>query len=118
MAIGGSQSAGRLASYINAVHPTGPVFDGFVLFTWFGSGTSVDSGAIMNPADPDSLGSIVRLPTRIRDDLEVPVLVVNSECEAGACYGVRQPDTETFRTGRWPAPRMVPACTWRRSCPN
>ena len=34
----------------------------------------------------------------LRDDNGVPVFVVNSELEAIACYPVRQPDTETFRT--------------------
>jgi hypothetical protein len=33
----------------------------------------------------------------IRDDLDVPVMVVNSELEAVACHGVRQPDTDRFR---------------------
>ena len=33
----------------------------------------------------------------IRDDLDVPVMVVNSELEAIACYDVRQPDTDRFR---------------------
>jgi hypothetical protein len=33
----------------------------------------------------------------LRDDLGIPAMVMNTECEATACYGVRQPDTETFR---------------------
>ena len=33
----------------------------------------------------------------LRDDLGVPVFVINSELEAIACYPVRQPDTDTFR---------------------
>src|SRR5205814_1261131 len=34
---------------------------------------------------------------QLRDDQGMPVMVVNSELEAGAVYAVRQPDTETFR---------------------
>ena len=34
---------------------------------------------------------------RLRDDLDVPVMVVNSELEAISCYPVRQPDTDRFR---------------------
>jgi hypothetical protein len=33
----------------------------------------------------------------LRDDLDVPVMVVNSELEAIACHNVRQPDTDLFR---------------------
>jgi hypothetical protein len=33
----------------------------------------------------------------LRDDLGIPVMVLNTECEATSCHGVRQPDTETFR---------------------
>ena len=33
----------------------------------------------------------------LRDDLDVPVMVVNSELEAIACYPARQPDTEHYR---------------------
>jgi len=96
MAIGGSQSASRLVTYINAVQPLEEVFDGFIPFTWFGSRNGVDDRTIFNPAEP-STRNIMRDPTRIRDDLGTPVLVVNSECEAGACFGVRQPDTDLFR---------------------
>jgi hypothetical protein len=42
LGVGGSQSAGRLATYVNAVQPIEKAFDGFVLFTWFGSGMSID----------------------------------------------------------------------------
>jgi len=96
MAIGGSQSASRLVTYINAVQPLEEVFDGFIPFTWFGSRNGVDDRTIFNPAEP-STRNIMRDPTRIRDDLGTPVLVVNSECEAGACFGVRQPDADLFR---------------------
>ena len=33
----------------------------------------------------------------LRDDLDVPVMIVNSEMEAITCYRVRQPDTDRFR---------------------
>jgi hypothetical protein len=33
----------------------------------------------------------------LRDDLDVPVMVVNSELEAIACFEVRQPDTDLYR---------------------
>ena len=33
----------------------------------------------------------------MRDDLGAPVMVLNTECEATSCYGVRQEDTDRFR---------------------
>jgi Alpha/beta hydrolase domain len=93
---GGSQSAGRLATYINAVEPIERLFDGFVAFTWFGSGSSIDDPAVL-----DLSGGVmqrpVSYPTQLRTDLGVPIMVVNSECETLACYPVRQPDEDQFR---------------------
>jgi Alpha/beta hydrolase domain len=95
LAVGGSQSAGRLVTYINAVQPIEQIFDGFIAFTWFGSGSSVDIGQVMDPSGgPD--GRPPMHVTQIRDDLSVPVMIVNSECETLACYPVRQPDTERY----------------------
>src|ERR1700709_2235409 len=76
--VGGSQSAGRLATYINAVQPVEHVFDGFVLFTWFGSGSSIDDPAPININTTDR-SKIITHQTKIRDDLGVPVMVVNTE---------------------------------------
>lgn len=95
LAVGGSQSAARLVTYINAVQPIEQIFDGFIAFTWFGSGSSVDIGQVLDPAGgPD--GRPPMHPTQIRDDLGVPVMVVNSECETLACYPIRRPDTEKY----------------------
>ena len=93
LGIGGSQSAGRLATYVNAVQPIEKAFDGFVLFTWFGSGMSIDDPRPVNLADPESRAAIRSYPTELRDDLEVPLMIVNTECEALSLAPVRQPDT-------------------------
>jgi hypothetical protein len=91
-----------LATYINAVHPLAPdqgahAFDGYMLQIYFGSGAPIEaSDRAVNPTVAN-----VRLPrgqNLIRDDLDVPVMIVNTELEAMACLGVRQPDTERFRT--------------------
>ena len=97
---GASQSAGRLATYINAIQPLTRALDGFVLAIYFGRGTPLEVGdTIVNinalppgPAQTQLVGHNL-----IRDDLGIPVFVVNSELEAMSCYGVRQPDTDTFR---------------------
>jgi hypothetical protein len=98
-AIGGSQSAGRLATYINAVQPLDPVFDLFMPFLYFGAGSPLEVGEyVFNPAAPGERRRLPGVPCRLRDDIEAKTIIVNSELEAIACYPVRQPDTERFRT--------------------
>jgi hypothetical protein len=71
LVIGASQSAGRLGTYINALHNTlgGPI-DAYMVFI---------GGA------------------RIRDDLNVPVFKLLSETDVPGQVRNRQPDTERFR---------------------
>ena len=58
------------------------------------------------PRPPDELvfgglggddGALRAMSARIRDDIDTPVLVLNSEGETMSLYPVRQPDTATFR---------------------
>ena len=103
IALGASQSAGRLATYVNAIHPVERAYDGYFLQIYFGAGYPLEVGdAIININEPPKPGA----PTPraglggtniIREDLDVPVMVVNSELEAISCVGVRQPDTDRFR---------------------
>ena len=107
IAQGASQSAGRLGSYFNAIAPLTceasglSVFDGFVLSIYFGRGTPIEVGdTVVNinvPADDSSPGERLRGSNLLRDDLDIPVFIVNSELEAIACHRVRQPDTDTLR---------------------
>ncbi|MBR1175267.1 hypothetical protein JQ617_14970 [Bradyrhizobium sp. KB893862 SZCCT0404] len=70
---GVSQSAARLAGYVNAINPLAGVYDGFVLISTLG-----------NP---------------IRTDLTVPVFKVLTEQDVVVLEGpVRQPDSNLFRT--------------------
>lgn len=106
--IGASQSAARLGTYVNAIHPIERAFDGFLLQIYFGRGTPIEVGTGIHNRDytarlnGSSLPAILREAelvgsNLIRDDLDVPVMVINSELEAVACHGVRQPDTDRFR---------------------
>ena len=101
VAQGASQSAARLATYVNAIHPRTRLFDAFLLTIYFGSGSPLEVGdEVVNldaPPDPEALAEALRGRHLLRDDLDVPVMVVNSELEAIACHGVRQPDTDRFR---------------------
>jgi hypothetical protein len=100
VAQGGSQSAGRLGTYVNAIQPLTRAFDGFILTIYFGAGSALEVGdTVVNINAPASArpGQRLRGSNLLRDDLGVPVFVVNSELEAIACYAVRQPDSHTFR---------------------
>jgi hypothetical protein len=97
---GASQSAGRLATYLNAIQPLTGALDGCILAIYFGRGTALEVGdAIVNiNAMPSAAPQNALMGSNlIRDDLDIPVFVVNSELEAISCYGVRQPDTDSFR---------------------
>ena len=101
IAMGSSQSAGRLATYVNAIQPLAGAVDGFLLLIYFGSGTPLAVGDeivnIVDPGQPFDARTALRGRNRLRDDLDVPVMVVNSELEAISCQPVRQPNTERFR---------------------
>ena len=88
VAAGASQSASRLRTYINGVQPLEGVFDGFIPYIDFASPV---------PFAADRGGPRTRTPTRIREDLEVPVFVVNSETETLAYFPARQPDNDRYR---------------------
>jgi hypothetical protein len=100
VAQGASQSAGRIATYVNAIQPVSRAFDGFILQIYFGTGSALEVGDTVvniNAAPAMRAGDRMRGSNLLRDDNGVPVFVVNSELEAIACYPVRQPDTDTFR---------------------
>ncbi|MCB1647050.1 MAG: hypothetical protein KDI36_16435 [Pseudomonadales bacterium] len=100
IAWGASQSAGRLCTYINAIAPLTSALDGYILAIYFGRGTPLEVGeTVVNINEPQTSSPQDRLKGNnlIRDDLKVPVFVINSELESMACYGVRQEDSDTFR---------------------
>ena len=105
IASGASQSASRLRTYINAVHPIARIFDGFMPYIDFSSTSGL---ATRIPRDRSrSVQTATRIPrnrsryvpasARIREDLDVPVFVINSETEILPYLGARQPDTDKFR---------------------
>jgi hypothetical protein len=109
--LGASQSAGRLSTYVNAIHPLPPAqgghaFDGYILQIYFGSGTPVQASdrAVASTSDRNAR-PLPRAANLIRDDLDVPAMIVNTELEAISCFPVRQPDTDRFRT--WEAAALT-----------
>jgi len=103
VALGASQSANWLATYLNAVQPLARAIDGFILDIYFGIGSPLE----VSPASANRLATPKEIPDAVtkmppgahllRDDLDVPVFVLNSETEATGYYPVRQPDTDRFR---------------------
>lgn len=96
IAIGGSQSAWRLATYINAVHQHEKVFDGFMLLSHFGVAMPLDEISIPELINAAGGGRKAH-STRINDRGDVPVMVIDSQAEALTNFPARQPDTDSFR---------------------
>ena len=90
-----------MASYLDGVQPITRRFDAFFLVMYFGGGTPLEVGdAVMTVREPAAGAAQPRIPEGLhllRDDLGVPVMVVNTECEATSCLPVRQPDSDRFR---------------------
>jgi hypothetical protein len=91
IATGESQSASRLVTYVNAVHPLAHVYDGYMIHSRGGGGSALSQPPLPQVSPPS--------PLLIRDDLDVPVFVVQAEGDVlGSYVGARQPDTATFRS--------------------
>lgn len=92
IAYGESQSAGRLTTYINAIHPLYQIFDGFMVHSRGDSGSSLAQEPLIPIPTPEV--------ARIRTDLSVPVLQFKTETDV-LLLGharARQPDTDLIRT--------------------
>jgi hypothetical protein len=98
IAQGGSQSAARLATYLNAIQPLAGVIDAFLLTVYFGWGTPLEVGDLVLTVENPEIGRLIGGGGHLlRSDLDLPVMVVNSESETPACIPVRQPDTDFSR---------------------
>jgi hypothetical protein len=94
IALGESQSAFALTSYINGVQPVTQAFDGFFVHSRGASGLPIDQDAA------DIAGAIARTPTILREDTDVPIFEFQTEGDVTSVLGsikARQDDTDTFR---------------------
>jgi hypothetical protein len=90
IATGESQSAARMVTYIDAIQPIEHAYNGFMVHSRGAGGSSLSQPPL--PSAP------VPSPLAIRDDLEVPVMVLQSEFDViGSNLGARQRDTPMFR---------------------
>src|SRR5262249_52330144 len=90
IAIGESQSAARLVTHIDAIHPLAHVDDGFLVHSRGGG------AAPLSAPQPTFDGPPLAL---IRDDIEVPVLTFQTETDVVAIgfFAARQPDGPSVR---------------------
>jgi hypothetical protein len=94
VAIGKSQSAFRLVTYVDGVQPLTHVYDGFLLESRHASGAPLGASSAFSLPDHT-------VPPRaiIRADSDVPVFVVQTETDVSLfeSANARQPDTRRFR---------------------
>ena len=101
LAMGESQSAGFLTSYVNGVDPLAKVYDGYLIHSRFGFGSRFDGAPALNERPQD------RIIARMRPDLRVPVILFITETDLtdGRLPGyhrARQPDNAKLRV--WEIP--------------
>lgn len=97
LAVGESQSAMFLTTYVNEVDPDAQVFDGFLVHSRFGPAAPLGGGSALEELRP----------APFRDDVRVPVLSVITETDLvdGHLLGyhhARRPDNEQLRV--WEIP--------------
>ncbi len=96
LAIGESQSAAYLTTYVNAADPLAKVYDGFLIHSRFGSAASIEGTPMRGSAAgyPDFV--------RFRPDLRVPVMTFISETDLlgsrlSGYHGARRADDRHLR---------------------
>jgi hypothetical protein len=100
LALGESQSAAFLVTYINAVDPLVQVFDGFFVHGRGANGAALDGFRAAAGRNLEDAAAALRAhPERIRDDARVPVLVLQSETDVVLLGGglPAQPDGDRLR---------------------
>lgn len=95
IAVGESQSAVFLTTYVNAIDPLAKVYDGFLVHSRFGNAGTLENASMIPSAG---------LPRYIqfRPDLRAPVIAVITETDLldsniPGYHGARQPDNDRLR---------------------
>ncbi len=95
IALGESQSAMFLTTYINAVDPLAPIYDGFLVHSRFGPAAPLDGSSIFSE-------STATQAVTFRPELRVPLLTVITETDVfggprEGYFFARQPDNDRLR---------------------
>jgi hypothetical protein len=97
VAVGESQSALFLTTYINAIDPLAGVYDGFLVHSRFGPAAPLDGGSIFDVLEANTSDAV-----RFRPDLRVPLVTIITETDLfggprRGYYNARQPDSQQLR---------------------
>jgi len=92
IAYGESQSAGRLVTYVNAIHPLFNTFDGYMIHSRGDGASALSQEPQVEITTPEAV--------LVRTDLNVPVMIFETETDVVLLGYVdaRQPDTDLLRT--------------------
>ena len=91
IAVGESQSAFRLVTYVNGIHPITGVYDGYFIHSRGAFGAGISETPLPNIGVPGN--------TAIRADIDVPVLTLETETDLTFLdyHTARQDDSTNFR---------------------
>ena len=97
VALGESQSALFLTTYINAVDPLAQVYDGFLVHSRFGPAAPLDGGSIFDVLETNTTQGVA-----FRSDLRVPLVTIITETDLfggprQGYHSARQPDNQWLR---------------------
>ncbi len=89
---GNSQSASRLVTYVNAIHPLAGVYDGYLVHSRY------RAAALSEPPQ-----AVVATPSpgRIRSDLDVPVLILQTETDIFGLNFFKERQSDSKRIRLW-----------------
>ena len=111
LAVGESQSAAFLATYVNGVDPLVRVFDGFFLHGRPAVRAEFN-GTFGSRVENEQSDAMAHFPEQIRADARVPVLLLSSETDVTALRNaaIEQADSENVRV--WELPGAAHADTY------
>lgn len=91
-AAGESQSAGYLTTYVNAVDPLARAYDGFLIYSRFGTAAQLDGSGMIKPGPVQFV--------KMYENLRAPTMIVETETDVlgpFGYWGARQPDQKYLR---------------------
>jgi Alpha/beta hydrolase domain len=102
LAVGESQSAAYLTTYVNDVDPLAGVYDGFLVHSRFGPAAPLDGSSVFDASKPAAVDAVP-----FRPDLRVPTMTVITETDLiggwrTGYHAARRPDDDLFRA--WEIP--------------
>lgn len=110
LAVGESQSAHFLTTYVNAIDPIARVYDGYMIHSRFGGSAPLDGSSMIG-------ASVSNYPQQVhfRNDIRVPLITIITETDLVGTgrrgfFVARQPDTNRLRT--WEVPGTAHADTY------